>query len=338
MTTKWNLNRFVKLILIFSILVSVLVVWSQIYELDIKQLATAIYYNPSNPAMTTCIGYGKPNATNASSFCEKRLPNTLIIGVTKCGTNALLTFLSQHPQIVRNTAIDEYFFFDKHFAKGLMWYRDRMPYSLPGQVVIDNTASYFTHYKEVPKRIFNLNPRMKLILAVRNPVDRAVSEYTMHKMYHLERNKSMRGVKLGDPVPLFESIWRRYLYVMYDTSLENWLKYFRLEEIHVVDGDALRKRPLLELKQIEKFLDIKPYFHENHFYFNKTRGMFCMSQPRFLQENCLMVEKGLKHPKVNETVLQMMRDIFRPHNQRFFEISRKQFDWNNDTAIEKHIT
>ena len=337
MVTKWKQNIFFKRILMVFILVSVLVVCSQIYKWDIKPPATTTHYNVSNPAMTICIGYGHPNVTDVSSFCEKRLPNTLIIGVTKCGTNALLTFLSQHPQIVRNTAINEYFFFNVHYTKGLEWYRDRLPYSLPGQVVIDTSAGYFAK-TEVPERIFNLNPRIKLILAVRNPVDRAVSEYTMHRKNHIERIKSMRGFKPEDPVPPFELIWRRYLRVMYDTSLENWLKYFRLEQIHVVDGDALRKQPLLELKQIERFLVIESYFQEKHFYFNKTRGMFCMSEPRFEQDNCLSAKKGLQHPKINETVLQMMRDIFRPHNQRFFALSRKQFDWNNDTAIEKHVT
>ena len=159
----------------------------------------------------------------------------MIIGVTKCGTNA---FLSLHPQIVINTAFDEYHFFDKHYTKGLEWYRARMPYSLPGQVVIDNTASYFAN-KQVPARIFNLNPGMKLVLAFRNPVDRAISEYAMQKMNYVKRNKLIPQVKLGDPFPPLELIWRKYLYVFYDTSLESWLQYFKIEHIYIVDGHVL---------------------------------------------------------------------------------------------------
>ena len=322
-----------------SILVLVCVMWSQVQEQGIKPLTTTIYHNserqwePSNSAMTTCIGYGSPKSVELASICEKRLPNAVIIGVTKCGTNALLRFLSQHPQIVRNTAFDEYHFFDEHYTKGLEWYRDRMPYSLPGQVVIDNTPNYFAN-KHVPERIFNINPNMKLVLAVRNPVDRAISEYAMHKMNYVKRNQTIPGVQLGDPFPPFEMIWRNYLYVFYDTSLEKWLQYFRIEQIHIVDGDVLRQMPLQELKQIEKFLNIESYFDETQFYFNKSRGVFCVSKPRFGQSKCLWKEKGRKHPKVNETALQMIRNVFRPHNQRFYKLSGKHFGWDNDNTLE----
>ena len=79
-----------------------------------------------------------------------------------------------------------------------------MPYSLPGQIVIDNSADYFAN-KVVPERIFNLIPGMKLILAVRNPVDRALSEYTLHKMNNERRNMTAalvkQWVKQGEPFP-----------------------------------------------------------------------------------------------------------------------------------------
>ena len=120
----------------------------------------------------------------------------------------------------------------------------------------------------------------------------------------------------------------------YDTSLEKWLQYFRLEQIHVVDGDVLLQLPLQELKQIENFLSIEPYYNETQFYLNKTRGIFCVSQPRFGQNKCLWEEKGRKHTKVNETVLQMIRNVFRPHNRRFYKLSGKHFIWDSDTSIE----
>ena len=171
--------------------------------------------------METCIGYGHPQGTDVASFCEKRMRNTIIIGVVKCGTQALLTFLGQHPQTVRNTDINEYHFFNEQYTKGLEWYRDRMPYSLPGQVVIERTPAYFNN-EYVPKRIFNINPKMKLLLAVRNPVDRAVSAYAMHKSIHVIHNKQIKGVKPSDIFPPFELIWQRYLNIFYDTSLEHW--------------------------------------------------------------------------------------------------------------------
>ena len=343
MASRWNHRRFI-LILSVTIIVSALVMWLQASEWDIKPLktVTSIHHisdrrwKPSNPAMTTCIGYGNPKTADFGSFCEIRMPNTIIIGVVKCGTQALLTFLGQHPQIVRNTDINSYRFFNEYYANGREWYRDRIPYSLPGQVVIERTPSYFAD-KHVPERVFNVNPKMKLLLAVRNPVDRYVSEYTMHNSFH-DTHKSLRtykGLKPEDRFPQFELIWEHFMNMSYyDTLLENWLQYFRIEQIHVVDGDVLRKSPLQELKKIEQFLNIEPYFHKKHFYLNTIRGMFCISKPRFGQEKCLKNGKGRKHPKVNETVLQIVRDILRPHNQRFYKLSMKHFSWDNDTSIK----
>ena len=191
---------------------------------------------------TRCIGYGKPWELE-NNKCEKRFPNTLIIGVTKGGTFALMWFLSQHPQIVHNHDINEYFFFAKNYQKGLQWYKENMPYSLPGQVVIDKSANYFAQ-KETPARVFQLNPSMKCILSVRHPVKRAISEYAMHKYNHEKRIKTVPHVKFGEPFPPFEKIWKRYLWFYYDTSLENWLKFFSLEQIHIVDSDAFSKSPV----------------------------------------------------------------------------------------------
>ena len=274
--TKLNLRRFIILILSISILVSALVVWSQVYVWAIKPLPTKIYHNSDrrqklvNPAMTTCIEYVSLQTTDVTYFCENRMSNTIIIGVAKCGTQALLAFLGQHPKIVRNTDINDYPFFNLQYTKGLEWYRDRMPYSLPGQVVIGRTPAYFEN-ELVPKRIFNINPKMKLLLAVRNPVDRAVSAYAMHKSIHVIHSKTIKGVKPVDIFPPFELIWKQYLNIFYDTSLEHWLHYFRIEQIHIVDGDVLRKSPLQELKKIEQFLNVEPYFHDKQFYLNTTR-------------------------------------------------------------------
>ena len=141
----------------------VFVVWSLAYARKF-QLQTAktcsdsdLQWKPSNPAMSACIGYGNNSKIIDNTSCKRRLSNTIIIGVWKCGTHALLTFLSKHPQIVRNTDIYEYNFFKSHYANGLEWYRDRLPCSLPGQIVIDNSAPYFTS-AEAPRRIFDFNP------------------------------------------------------------------------------------------------------------------------------------------------------------------------------------
>lgn len=107
---------------------------------------------------------------------NRRLPTALIIGVKKSGTRALLEFIRIHPEVRASGC--EVHFFDRHYNKGLRWYRRRMPpVTQDGQITMEKTPSYFIT-REVPKRIYNMNPKTKLLLVVRDPVTRAVSDYT----------------------------------------------------------------------------------------------------------------------------------------------------------------
>ena len=78
--------------------------------------------------------YGK--VANSGQTQRRRLPGALIIGVAKCGTGALISFLGFHPSV--RIARDEVYFFDtdSNYAKGLEWYRSRMPPSRSDQITI----------------------------------------------------------------------------------------------------------------------------------------------------------------------------------------------------------
>ena len=281
--------------------------------------------NMHNSPSTGCAGYGRNSGYDHDNCCIKRLPNCLIIGAMKAGTTALLYFLNKHPQIVRNETYGELHFFTRYYTRGLEWYRSQMPYSFYGQIVIEKTPQYFTT-PEVPKRVFQMNPDIRLILTVRNPVERAISEYAMDKAMHAKK-------QTGKPFVAFETSMKKYLRMEYDKSFENWLKYFKLKQIHVVDGQGFAKTPAQELRKIEDFLNIDHYFEETKFYWNSSRGFNCFKEPIWKGKStetsmCLPEGKGRKHPNVNLTVMKQMKDYFRPHNARFYNLTGKYFDWD----------
>lgn len=107
----------------------------------------------------------------------RRLPQCLIIGVRKGGTRAVLKFLSIHPNVV--IAGREAHFFDRNarYQLGLDWYRHYMPFSSAQQLTVEKTPAYF-HHPLVPERMYRFNPKVKLIVVLRDPLDRAVSDYT----------------------------------------------------------------------------------------------------------------------------------------------------------------
>lgn len=89
---------------------------------------------------------------------SRHLPDTLIIGVKKSGTRALLEFIRLHPDV--RAAGCEVHFFDRHYQKGLHWYRHHMPYTIEGQITMEKTPSYFVT-KEVPQRVHRMNGNTK---------------------------------------------------------------------------------------------------------------------------------------------------------------------------------
>lgn len=88
----------------------------------------------------------------------RHLPGVLIIGVKKSGTRALLEFIRLHPYV--RSAGCEVHFFDRHYNRGLQWYRNHMPPTIDGQITMEKTPSYFIT-KEVPFRVHHMDPSIK---------------------------------------------------------------------------------------------------------------------------------------------------------------------------------
>lgn len=255
---------------------------------------------------------------------SKKLPEAIIIGVKKGGTRALLEFIRIHPDV--RAPGPEPHFFDRHFEKGLEWYRQQMPTTIEGQITMEKTPSYFVT-KNVPQHIFNMSKNMKMILVVRDPVTRALSDYA--------QTASKRDVKpfeqmafLDNNTGLVDTSWGAIRIGVYAKHLERWLKYFPLEQIHIVDGARLITDPAGEMAKVQSFLGLKHVITEKHFYFNSTKGFPCLKKPeKSDRPHCLGKTKGRPHPKVDPQILQRLRDFYRPFNQKFYQMTRRDFGW-----------
>ncbi|KAK3591019.1 hypothetical protein CHS0354_013081 [Potamilus streckersoni] len=259
---------------------------------------------------------------------EKRLPQCIIVGARKCGTRALLEFLSLHPQIKVADMEMHFFDDDENYTRGLAWYQNRMPYALPGQITIEKTPRYFIAEK-VPQRIQAMNSSVKLIVILRNPSTRVVSDYAQVYANKIAKNKTVSRFEDVVIDPRTSKVNTQYKAVrisLYYYHLSRWYLYFRRHQIHIVDGDNLITHPLEEIREVEKFLGLSHGISEDRLYFNETRGFYCM---KFQQgEHCLGATKGRKHPDIDPDVLQKLHEFFRPHNKKLFDVIQRQFDWN----------
>jgi hypothetical protein len=112
------------------------------------------------------------------------LPDYLIVGECKCGTSSLYHYLTRHPQILEThgNGIDDYLgtkelrFFDRYYAKGLDWYMSRFPETDDNQITGEASPEYFGRTMCL-ERIKQALPDVKIIVLLRNPVDRLYSHF-----------------------------------------------------------------------------------------------------------------------------------------------------------------
>ncbi|XP_067089864.1 heparan sulfate glucosamine 3-O-sulfotransferase 6-like [Osmerus mordax] len=262
----------------------------------------------------------------SNTFGSKKFPQAIIIGVKKGGTRALLEFLRIHPDLRAVGA--EPHFFDRFFDKGLEWYRNLMPRTLEGQITMEKTPSYFVT-KEAPRRVCAMNCRTKLIVVVRDPVTRAVSDYTQT----LSKNPGLptfQNLALKNASGLIDTSWSAVHIGLYAKHLENWLQHFPLSHFLFVSGERLVSDPAGEMGRVQDFLGLKRVVSDKHFYFNQTKGFPCLKKPEGSNRpRCLGKSKGRPHPQIPLDVLQKLRHFYRPFNLQFYQITGQDFGWDS---------
>ncbi|MFT7799038.1 heparan sulfate glucosamine 3-O-sulfotransferase 3B1-like [Arapaima gigas] len=265
--------------------------------------------------------------SNLSSGVDtKKLPQAIIIGVKKGGTRALLEFLRVHPDV--RAAGAEPHFFDRNFHRGLQWYRDLMPKTLEGQITMEKTPSYFVT-REAPARIHAMSQETKLIVVVRDPVTRAISDYTQT----LSKKPDIPTFEIltfkNRSTGLIDTSWSAVQIGLYAKHLDGWLQFFPISQMLFVSGERLIQDPAGEMARVQDFLGLKRIITDKHFYFNHTKGFPCLKKPEGSSKpHCLGKTKGRPHPDIDPDVVSRLRDFYRPFNKKFYQMTGKDFGWD----------
>src|SRR5882672_9220913 len=117
---------------------------------------------------------------------EMKLPNFFIVGAPKAGTTSLYYYLSHHPEVFMSPVKEPNFFsYDEtvkqnlyHKEKGVgkfEEYRQLFASSNGHHKAIGEASVSYLFYPSVPQRIHELVPKAKIIISLRNPVERAYS-------------------------------------------------------------------------------------------------------------------------------------------------------------------
>ena len=255
---------------------------------------------------------------------KRRLPQAIIIGVRKCGTRALLEMLKMHPQIA--AASEEVHYFDNNYDRGQEWYRRRMPFSYPDQITIEKSPAYFIT-PQAPERVKKMSKDVKLLIIVRDPTTRAISDYTQIWTSKNQKGKDYKtfeeqAMKNGE----VNSSYKALQISIYNQHIKRWLEHFPRRQMHFIDGGKLISNPYPEVKEVERFLGLSDYITSDNFFLNKTRGFYCLRSEKV--NKCLSESKGREHPEVSTYVLEKLREFFRPYNKAFFLTIGRHFEWS----------
>ncbi|MEK7510264.1 MAG: sulfotransferase [Patescibacteria group bacterium] len=173
-------------------------------------------------------------------------PDFLIIGVAKGGTSSLSSYLSQHPEI-HIPPIESHFFDEKEeYEKGLEFYWSKYFQGWKGEKVIGEKRPGNLSFVWVAQRIKVFVPYAKLIAILRNPIERAHSEWWMYVVKEQEKRSFEQALKEGS-----------YLNAgHYAQDLNQYFQFFPREQFKILFLEDLERDPQEVTQEVWKFLGV----------------------------------------------------------------------------------
>jgi hypothetical protein len=268
------------------------------------------------------------------------LPDFIIIGTQRGGTTSLYYYLTAQPGIVR-ALMKEVHFFDDHFEEGLNWYRAQFPSSLQkhyaewirkGHFLTGESSPYYLFYPPAPKRIAEVVPNAKLIVLLRNPVDRA---YSHHWLVTLEGKEKLT---FADAIACEEERLagehekivanehyvsfnhRHYSYLargIYLDQLQHWMQHYPREQFLILRSEDFYKDIPTVFKQTLDFLGVDSSTIDTTKQFKQYRE----PHPRGYKNE-------EKPPRMDPKIREQLIEYFRPHNARLYEFLGRDMGWD----------
>lgn len=201
-----------------------------------------------------------------------KAPDFILVGESRCGSTSLYETLIQHPNIClptpesnerrtyENGSIDlsqkELRFFDRHWGKGINWYMDRFP-NLPGTLAGDASATYL-YAPNALERIKTTVPQTKILILLRNPIERARSHFYHALKIHGPKLISQdfdEYVKSELKKQALEThhIIRRGIYIW---SIKRCLNLFEHSQIKIIKSEDLFYKSSEVIIDVQHFLEI----------------------------------------------------------------------------------
>jgi len=209
-------------------------------------------------------------------------PNLFLLGVARCGTGTLHSYLSDIPEICMSNPKEPYFF-ECEYDNGLDFYRRKYFAHWNGEQIIGESRHRNIYLPYVAKRIYQFNPNARLIVILRNPVERAHSHWWLLHCCGWERlsfreaiSKDLERITRGRRLDTSEEIedycnnlgvlpsnceglgiYRTYLDSgYYIQQIDRYLDLFLKEQLKIVLFEDLMSDPRRIIQELMDFLGL----------------------------------------------------------------------------------
>lgn len=245
-------------------------------------------------------------------------PDFIIAGTMKSGTTWLYDCLTLHPEIERALR-KEVHYFDANYHRGPAWYRCHFPHR-PGCKTGEASPLYSWHPRAM-ERISQDLPRVRILLVLRDPVQRTLS----HFFHEVERGRETRPIAEAleaEPTRLAgeldkmhqDSAYQSFAYShysyqgrsLYADQVERCFSLFGRERVLVVCAEELFAKPREALSQVFAFLQVDP-------------------PPAF--RIAPRSNEGRARVAVSDTLIQRLKADFEPHNEKLYRLLERRFSW-----------
>ena len=265
------------------------------------------------------------------------LPNFLIIGAPRAGTTWAAKNLMLHPQIFLPKE-KELHFFDQSYDNGIEYYESLFK-DAKGKAIVGEATPDYLYRKEIPKLIYQHLPKVKLIVILRNPVDRLYSRYWNAKAkYPANKDLSFEEKIAQKPLFIEEGLYYEHI--------SRYLTYFSEEQFLILFFEDLKAEPYAFLRKIYNFLGAeedfvsplveyqlntaksKKYLAKSQFLWNVQRAMRRLKAYRL----ATLVEKINKneYPEMKtETKKKLVYDVYKEPNRKLEKLVQRDLShWN----------
>lgn len=251
------------------------------------------------------------------------LPDFLVIGAQKSGTTSLYGYLSHHPD-VSAAVIKETHFFDEQYHRGWAWYRAQFPLreAAERRVTGEATPSYLLDPR-TPARVARGLPGIRLVAILRDPVDRAYSQFnhetarghedvaSFEEALDLEPSRLLAAERTVAPPPgsSMTNALKHHAYLArgrYAEQLERWYQHVPREDLLVLVAEELYADPPAVMRQVHRHLGLEAVELESY----EARNQRAYSD----------MPPGIR---------ERLEEYYAPHNQRLAELLGRPLPWSS---------